>query len=245
MYPLILIIGLITGTMIGTFGVGGVLLAPFLFYGLGFDLHEATAISSWSFMFTGFVGTVTYLRMGSISWNVVGWLTIGIIPAAVLGALANASLTSNYLILALSVLILASGLYSLLSRPRGEREVSTLNRGLLVLLGFITGFASALTGTGGPVVLVPILMFMNVQTLAAIAVSQVVQMPIAGAAAVGFDLFGETNLVLGSILGIIQSIGVVMGARIAHAINPKRLRSIVAIALVAVAIMMIARLLLP
>ena len=69
------------------------------------------------------------------------------------------------------------------------------------------------------------------------------QVPIAAAAAIGFGLFGEIDLLLGTMLGVIQSIGVVIGARIAHAAKPDQLRRIVAIALVAVAIIMISRLL--
>ncbi len=243
MSPLLLIVGLITGTMIGTFGVGGVLLAPFLAFGLGVDLHLATAMSSWSFLFTGIVGTIAYGRRGSIPWRVVGWLTIGILPGAILGARANVGLSSTHLSLLLAALILASGLNILVSRSRGEREISSLGRGLLVLLGFLMGFGSALTGTGGPVLLVPVLMFMNVQALTAIAVSQPVQIPIAAAAAIGFSLFGEIDLLLGTMLGVIQSIGVLLGARIAHAVRPDQLRRIVAVALVAIAILMIGRLL--
>lgn len=243
MSPLLLIVGLITGTMIGTFGVGGVLLAPFLAYGLGVDLHLATAMSSWSFLFTGIVGTIAYGRRGSIPWGVVWWLTIGIVPGAILGARANVGLSSTHLSLLLAALILASGINILVSRSRGEREMSTLGRGLLVLLGFLIAFGSALTGTGGPVLLVPVLMFMNVQALAAIAVSQPVQIPIAAAAAIGFGLFGEIDLLLGTMLGVIQSIGVLLGARIAHAVRPDQLRRIVAVALVAIAIFMIGRLL--
>ena len=243
MSPLLLIVGLITGTMIGTFGVGGVLLAPFLAFGLGVDLHLATAMSSWSFLFTGIVGTIAYGRRGSIPWGVVWWLTIGIVPGAILGARANVGLSSTNLSLLLAALILASGINILVSRSRGEREISTLGRGLVVLLGFLMGFGSALTGTGGPVLLVPVLMFMNVQALAAIAVSQPVQIPIAAAAAIGFGLFGEIDLRLGTMLGVVQSIGVLIGVRIAHAVRPDQLRRIVAIALVAVAIFMIGRLL--
>ena len=84
-------------------------------------------------------------------------------------------------------------------------------------------------------------MFMNVHALAAIAVSQVVQVPIAASAAVGFDLFGEIDLSLGTMLGIVQSVGVVVGARIAHTLKPDQLRKIVAIALIVVAIIMISR----
>ena len=148
MPPLLLIVGLITGTMIGTFGVGGVLLAPLLSFGLGVDLHIATAMSSWSFLFTGIVGTFAYWRRGSIPWDVVRWLAIGIIPGAVLGARVNVALSSATITLLLAALILASGLNTLFSRSQGERAVSTLGRGLLVLLGFLMGFGSALTRAG-------------------------------------------------------------------------------------------------
>ena len=243
MSPLLLIAGLITGTMIGTFGVGGVLLAPFLFYGLGIELHLATAMSSWSFLFTGIVGTFVYWRMGNISWDVVGWLTVGIVPGAVLGARANVAVSSTTLVLLLATLVLASGLNILFSRSGAQRQVYNVGRRLLVLLGFFTGLGSALTGTGGPMLLVPVLMFINVPALAAIAASQVVQVPVAAAATIGFGLFGEVDLVLGTMLGVVQSVGVVIGARIAHAVDPNQLRRIVAIALVAVAIIMISRIL--
>ena len=211
------------------------LLVPFLFYGLGVDLHIATAMSSWSFLFTGIVGTITYSR--SISWNIVAWLMIGIIPAAVLGARANVALSSAILIPLLAALILGSGLNTLLSRAEGERLLARLGRGSLVLLGVVTGFGSALTGTGGPVLLVPMLMFMKINALAAIAASQVVQVPIALAAAIGFGLFGEIDLVSGTMLGVI------LGARVAHALKPEQLRRFVALALIAVAILMISRIL--
>lgn len=241
----LLIIGLITGTMIGALGVGGVLLAPFLFYGMGFDLHDATALASWSFFFTGIVGTITYWRMGSISWNVVGWLTIGIIPAAILGTRTNLALPNAYLIPTLAILILASGINTLFSKSQGKRALSTFGWKILILLGVVTGFVSALTGTGGPVVLVPVLMFLNVPVLAAIAVSQVVQVPIAAAAKFGIDLYGQTDLTLGTMLGVVQAFGVLAGARIARSFRPKQLRNIVAIALIITAIIMISRLLFP
>lgn len=227
--------------MIGTFGVGGVLLAPILAFGLGVDIHIATAISSWSFLFTGIVGTLAYWRKGSIAWKVVLWLTLGIIPGAVLGARVNVALSGANLVLFLAALILTSGLNTLFSRSRGDRAISTVGRGLLVSLGFLVGFGSALTGTGGPVLLVPVLMLLNVQALAAIAVSQPVQVPIALAAGLGFGLFGETDLVLGTTLGVVQSIGVVVGARIAHAVDPVQLRRLVAVAMIAVAIFLIGR----
>lgn len=44
-------------------------------------------------------------------------------------------------------------------------------------------------------------------------------------------------------LGVIQSFGVIVGARVAHALKPEQLRRFVALALIAVAILMISRIL--
>ena len=54
---LLLIICMFTGSLIGSGGTGGILLTPLLFYGLGMDIHVAMAASSFSFFFTGVVGT--------------------------------------------------------------------------------------------------------------------------------------------------------------------------------------------
>ncbi|WP_457552648.1 TSUP family transporter [Desulfobacula sp.] len=61
-------------------GIGGILLSPLLTYFLGIDLHLAMAVSSWSFLFTGIVGTITYNRKRTISWYMVCWLSLGIVP---------------------------------------------------------------------------------------------------------------------------------------------------------------------
>jgi len=79
------LIGLLAGVLIGTIGIGGVILVPLLSLVLGFDLHFAMAASSLSFLFPGIVGTLTYANKRSIVWEKVLWLSVGIIPAALLG----------------------------------------------------------------------------------------------------------------------------------------------------------------
>ena len=62
-----IILGIITGTLIGMVGVGGILLAPLLVYFLKMDIHVAMATCSWSFLFTGITGSVTYIRKKSVN----------------------------------------------------------------------------------------------------------------------------------------------------------------------------------
>jgi hypothetical protein len=242
---LLIAFSLLTGGLIGVFGVGGVLLAPFLFYSFGIDLHLATAVSSWSFLFTGIVGSLAYWRMGRISWSAVKWLSVGILPGALLGSWTNARLSSPLLMLILAGFILGSGLNTIFSRSSANGELDRLKVSLLLGLGFITGFGSALTGTGGPVILVPALMLLKVQAIAAIAVSQVAQIPIAASASLGHVFFGTIDFGLGTALGITQAVGVVIGARIAVNLNPQRHRRLIGITLVGVAALFILRIFFP
>src|SRR6185312_8328126 len=58
------------GLLIGTVGVGGVLMVSFLALFGGLTIHEAAATSLFSFLFTGIVGTWLYQRRGSIDWSI-------------------------------------------------------------------------------------------------------------------------------------------------------------------------------
>lgn len=237
----IILVGLVTGTLIGMIGIGGVLLSPVLTFLLGIDLHVAMASSSMSFLLTGVVGTLSYAKKGSISWGMVLWLSIGIVPATLLGAKVNTLLSTNILVIVLGVLIIFSGVNVLRKQTALEDRKSGLNKGWFIFIGVLVGFGSALTGTGGPVLLVPILVTLKYPALAAIGVSQAAQLPIAVFATVGFLLFGGIDFNLGITLGVVQAVGVVLGAKLAHEISPLRLKQIVAIALIGVGALMIGR----
>lgn len=222
-------------------GIGGVLLSPMLTFFLGIDLHVAMASSSMSFLLTGVVGTLSYAKKGSISWEMVLWLSIGIVPSTILGARVNTLLSTEILVIVLAVLIIFSGVNVLGKKPASESQGASLSKGWIIFIGALVGFGSALTGTGGPVLLVPILVTMNYPALAAIGVSQAAQLPIAVFAIIGFGLFGGLDIRLGITLGVVQAVGVVLGAKLAHEISAVRLRQIVAVALIGVGGLMIGR----
>ena len=237
----IILIGLLTGTLIGTVGVGGILLTPLLLFFVGTELHVAQATANFSFLFTGIAGTVIYARQKSIDWNHVLWISIGIIPATVLGAKVNTILSSAVLTVILAALIMFSGYIALVQQKKDLKPANSLSRISMVLVGVGVGFGSSLTGTGGPVLLVPLLLFMGYITLTAVGISQAIQLPIAIFATIGFVIYGQIDFRLGLILGIIQSLGVIIGGKIAHALPQERLRSVVAITLIGVGLLMIGR----
>lgn len=237
----IILIGLLTGTLIGTVGVGGILLTPLLIYFTGIELHIAQATSSFSFLFTGIVGTFTYAKQKSISWHHVLWISIGIIPATLLGAKVNTILPSKVLTIILALLIVFSGANALSKRKSTSMTPPKRKKILLILIGVGVGFGSSLTGTGGPVLLVPTLLFLQFLPLAAVGISQAIQLPIAIFATIGFILFGQIDFYLGVTLGIIQSIGVIFGGKIAHTLPHEKLRMVVATTLIGVGLLMIGR----
>ncbi len=65
------------GALIGAAGIGGVLLVPFMAYGVGLDVHNAISGAMFGYIFAGAVGAFLYARHGSIRWRVAAWIILG------------------------------------------------------------------------------------------------------------------------------------------------------------------------
>jgi uncharacterized protein len=232
---LLLACTLIVGALIGSVGVGGVLLAPALAFLAGLDVHEAMGTSMCAFLFTGVTGTASFSRRGSLDWSAGGRLAVGAIPGVLAGAWANGLFSEEALKLMLAVLLIATGIYAVAgSREAAERRAP--GAAALTAVGVAVGFGSGLTGTGGPVLAVPSLLLLGFPALATVAISQLAQLPIAGFGTLGFLLYGRVDLLLGAGLGLVASVGVLAGARIAHAVPAAMLRRGCAAACVAAGI---------
>ena len=151
-------VGLGAGWLIGAIGVGGVLLVPALVVIGGMDVSAATPVASLSFLFTGVVGTVAYARTGRLKTDAIVWLTIGAVPGAIAGAATNVALPSRVVTIAIAIVLTAATVRTLHRPEEGGGEPDRdMSRVLYVTIGGLVGFASALTGTGGPVLLIPVI----------------------------------------------------------------------------------------
>lgn len=234
------LLAVVAGLLIGMVGVGGVLLPPGLVILGGLSANEATATSTWAFVFTGVVGTVAYAWRGVVPWGMLARLAVGAVPAAFLGALVNATLPASVILLGLAALTLVVGVQQLL--PRAVQETRDgLGTGALVAVGVFVGFGSALTGTGGPVLLVPVLLALGVAPLRAVAVSQAVQLPVVVAGSVGYLQTGLVDIRLGTMLGCLAALGVLAGAVVATRLPAEGLRRIVAVACIAAGVFLVVR----
>ena len=117
------VLAVVVGVLIGMVGVGGVLLPPGLVALSDLTANEATATSTWAFVFTGVVGTIAYAWRGIVPWGMLARLTVGVVPAAFLGALVNATLPASVVLLGLAALTLFVGVQQL--RPRAVQRRGT------------------------------------------------------------------------------------------------------------------------
>ena len=241
-FVLVLVAALVMGTLIGCVGIGGVLLPPTLVYLGGFGFHAAAATSTWAFLFCGAAGTLSYSGRRSVDWRMVAWLGAGVVPTAFVGALANAALPESLLMAILAALMVLTGADALLRNP-DDVGLTTRRLGALALLavGTFVGFGSALTGTGGAVLLVPILLLLRTPVLASVGAAQVVALPIVIFSTAGYLLYGSVDFALGTVAGLVGAVGVVVGARIAHAAPAATLRRVVATALLCVGLLIAAQ----
>jgi uncharacterized membrane protein YfcA len=236
----IALLGMVSGLMIGWIGIGGVILVPALVFVAGIAIQIAIPAAMFAYILSGLVATFVFARNKSIDWPMASSLCIGGAPAAFAGAWAVASVDDRLLAGCLGLLTLLSGLNSLRPRIRAESDHRKLSHGTLLSVGAGTGFLSSLTGTGGPLVLVPILLSMRLGVLASVGLSQVFQLPVAIAATVGNLVFGKLDLLLGMILAVSLSGGAWCGAKLAHAVPRATLRGIVSGALVLIGLAILA-----
>ena len=233
-------VGLVVGILIGSIGIGGVLLVPSLNYLAGIPIHMGIASVMFSYLFSGLVGATMFARRGSIRWSMAGWLCLGAMPGAYAGAAAVSLTPAAMLEFLIATIMVVVGANALIERdePTATRSWSA---GQLITLGAISGLGSSMTGTGGPLVLVPILIWLKTPVLMSVGLSQVIQLPIAALATVGNWVHGSIDFRLGLMVALTLMTGVVVGARISHAVSSKALKRLVAVVMVGVGSAMIVK----
>jgi hypothetical protein len=221
------------GVFIGAVGIGGVLLIPALIYLADLTVQEGMATALASFMATGIAGTIAFQRRGSINWRVTVPLCVGAVLFGFLGALVNSFVNAHWLSVILALVIVFAGVYSL-SSVEGMPEPAwsghpRLQQLLLLGIGGFTGFGAGLTGAGGPVLSVPVMIVFGFPPLQTIGASQVVQILASASGTLGNLKYGVIDFTLVGIIVVLEIVGVFLGARIVHAVDEALVRRFVAL----------------
>lgn len=221
------------GALIGSIGIGGILLSPFLIGVVGLEVRDAITISSASFIATGLAALVMFARSERAELA-RGWpLVAATIPGAFFGAIALGLAPKRLSLALLATLLIATGVRVLAGRTRRGATPGAGATRTDWAVGALGGFVSALTGTGGPMVLVPVQIWRGAPLLAAVAIGQIAQLPIAAMATLGNAMSGGVDFVAASAIGVVLVPGVVAGRRLADAVPLAWLTRTVAVLLIA------------
>ena len=219
------------GFSIGTVGVGGILLIPPLTLLAGIPIHEAAATALFTFVFTGLYGTWLYHKRGSIDWRLSVPVCAGAVLFSYIGAWVNSLVGAATLNMIIALVIAFAGLYIVLpfaAKAAATAEGSPTPQFVLLLgVGAVSGFGSGLSGAGGPLFSVPIMLLLGFAPLTAIGVSQVLQIIAAAFGSLGNLHYGSIDVTLAATLTVCELAGVFLGVRFAHRAKVAHLRGMV------------------
>ena len=238
-------VAIAVGFFIGAVGVGGILLIPALILLGGLDIHQATATALFSFLFTGLLGSWLFQQRGSIDWKMTVPVCAGAVVFSYLGAMVNSMVDAKMLALIIALAIVFAGTYVLLPIRHGSAQLrdgrSAAQQLLLLAVGAAAGFGSGVSGAGGPLFSVPMMLALRFVPLAAIGTSQVLQIIAAVFGTIGNLQYGSIDFRAAAWITLFELAGVVLGTRAAHAVSVTVLRRMAAGLCVAVGLFMLVR----
>jgi uncharacterized membrane protein YfcA len=225
---------LVAGLLIGITGIGGVLVVPALTEAADVALDRAIAASMFGFLLTGGVATALHLGRTPISRGTLVALCVSAAAGAFAGAATLEILPTTAVRIFIALLAIVSGIQAVVTPHAADRALP--GPAVLAVLGLIVGYGSAISGTGGPVMLIPILLLIGTPLVTAITLALAAQVPIALAATTVNAATGRLDWALGFALGVPLIAGAVVGAWLSRRLPARALTFAVAGALVAIGV---------
>ena len=222
---------LIAGLMIGLTGIGGVLVVPALTGFAAVPLDRAIAASMIGFLAAGVPAAVLHIRRSPPHMPHV-WLG-GALAAAgsAAGALTLDAFPAQGVRLFIAALAIGSGGYALFRRePRTGKPIATPP---LALLALVIGYGSAISGTGGPVMMIPALLFLGMPVREAIALGVAVQVPITLVATVVNFAKDRLDAPLAATIAVVLLCGTLAGTWLSGRLSRRAVTTSVALVLMA------------
>ena len=224
--PYIVLGSAVVGLLVGLTGAGGgALMTPMLI--LLFGVKPSAAISSdlVAAVLMRPVGAAVHLRKGTVNLRLVGWMVLGSVPAAFLGAyflhlLGGSSAQQKHVEVALGAALLVGAAAMvfryILDRRSGNQRTGTVHKINVrpiptVLIGVIGGVIVGMTSVGSGSLMIVLLLFLypllSAGQLVGTDLTQAV--PLTAAAALGALIFGTVqfgvtaSIVIGSVPAVL------------------------------------------
>ena len=233
----------VVGIFIGAVGVGGVLLIPALMSFASLTVHQAAATALFSFLFTGVLGTWLFIRRGSLDWRTSLPVCVGAFAFSYMGATASVAVPATILTWIVAAVIFGAGLNILRGRPVRPIDDRARHPSAKALFGVgaLSGFGAGISGAGGPLFSVPLMLGLHFDALVAVGTGQVVQIAAAASGSFSNWNYGTIQYGLAVPVTAFELLGVVVGVRLAHVAGAKQLRYGAALLCIVCAVGMIAK----
>lgn len=219
---------LLIGVSLGLSGIGGFLIPPLLVAALGVPPRAAVAAALISFVPSGLLGAWLYRRQRSFDLRLALALGLGTLPGVAIGREISLSLSEATLQRVLAVAVLAAAAALVLVHP-GRHARSRRTFGPAVAIGCVAGVLTVLAGVGGPLVAVPALLLLGIDSAAAVGAALLASVVGSGLGAVALlpEASGLTAGTLAAVIGF-QLAGVTAGVTLRTRIPTARLPQLIA-----------------
>ena len=206
---------------------------PALTEGQGAPVNVAIGTAMFALVFSAPVAAYAAVRRVRLAVSPVAWLCVAAALGAIVGTVTLDWLPGHLLRLLVAAAALVSGLHALFSRERSAGP-HWLGNTTLASLGLLVGWASAITGTGGPILMIPVLLLLGVPVPSAVGLALAAHVPIVYTASVVNYLAGRIDVPLGTTLGGLLVAGTLAGMWLYPRLSGRQLTVSVALMLIAV-----------
>jgi len=245
----LLLTGVIAGIMAGLLGVGGgIVIVPVLFWIFGLlhfpaevSMHIAVGTSLAIIIPTSISSMRAHHQRGNVDWSLVKAWGPAIAIGALLGGLASKGIDGDILRLVFGVIALLVSIN--LFRPHTLNLTTDLPNSMLLqrAIGTCIGVLSALMGIGGGTMTVPTMAMFNYDMRRAVGTASAFGLFIALPATLGFIWaglgveqrppfsLGYVSVIAAALIFPITVLAAPHGAKLAHHMNPAKLKKVFAV----------------
>lgn len=227
------------GLIVGMTGIGGILAIPGMIALADIAPHTAIATSLASFFLLAMISTINFRMMGVLDRSIWLPLCAGALPASLAGAWANAFVQAQILLFLLGMVIILAGIGAL-HTWQALAGISLANNrhksACVAAVGAFAGLMAGLTGAGGPVLSIPILIALGIPPFPAMVSGMPLQLTTSFFGSIGNAMHGLIDWEILLPLSVTIATGVVISNRLAKYVPGRILKKVIGLLCLAIGI---------
>ncbi len=232
-------LGFVAGLLGSIIGIGGgIIIVPVLTF-MGFPPTVAASNSLFAVFSNSVSSSLSYAKQKRIEYSIGIKLGLMSMPGSVLGALISAEITPTLFKILFGFILISASIYIFSKRKIESKGYNQSKQVLVFALGasFFAGIISGLFGVGGGIIFVPVMVIlMGMSMKNAAPTSQFILLFAASSGLIIHILLGHPEYIQALFLAVGAFVGGLVGARLSLEIKESRLKILIMIVMIAVAV---------